>query len=294
MKKVGFVALIGEANAGKSTFVNGLMGIKILAVSDKPQTTRENIRAIYNDEESQIIFVDTPGLHKPHGELGKIYIKDAKEALSDADAVIYVIDISHKPDEHTINNLVKSGKPLFVVLNKIDKLPSISVFEERKNLYKSYFKNVPDERIITIVATEKDIPSTFIPAIKSVLPEEEPYFPEDYLLDRPVEFVYSEFIKEKCMRLLRQEVPHAIHINILHVDKSEDLDEITADIIVEKSSERAIVVGKNGQMITKIRKYAENSIKGFTGRGCLLHLFVKVVPEWRNDERRLKEYGYKE
>lgn len=295
-KHVGFVALIGDANVGKSTFINSLMGIKILAVSDKPQTTRENIKAIYNDKDSQVIFIDTPGLHRPHGELGRIYIKDAKQAFSDADSIIYMVDISRKPNEEMIEKLKNTEQPVFVILNKIDLLPSIAVFEARNKMYRDLFNFVKSDRIISIIATKKDVPQYFIEELKSSLPLGEPYFPEDMLLDHPEEFVYAEFIKEKCMRLLYDEVPHALHVRIMSVEKDYDENtiDVTADIIVERTSERAIVVGKKGQMISKIRRYAEESIKGFTGLEAHLNLFVKVVPNWRQNMKLIKEYGYKE
>lgn len=294
MKRVGFVALIGDANVGKSTFVNSLMGLKILAVSDKPQTTRENIKAIYNDSDSQIIFIDTPGLHKPHGELGQIYLADSRQALSDADSVLYMIDISKKPNAEMITRLNRLERPLFVVLNKIDLLPSIEVFDKRFKMYREFFQQLPADHICAIQATEHEIPKSFFAALKNSLPEGEPCYPDDMLLDHSEVFVYAEFIKEKCLRLLYDEVPHALHVQVLDVDKQDDSIEITADIIVEKKSERAIVVGAKGQMISRIRRYAEESIKGFTGRPCHLNLFVKVVPDWRSNDRLIREYGYKE
>lgn len=294
MKKVGFVALIGDANVGKSTFINSLMGIKILAVSDKPQTTRENIKAIYNDDKAQIIFIDTPGLHRPHGELGQIFIRDSRRALADADTVIYMVDISKKPNADMIVKLNKIDQPLFVLLNKIDLLPSIAVFEKRFQMYKEFFPGLPADHIFAIKATDKDVPKSFIAELENSLPEGEPYYPEDMLLDHSENFVYAEFIKEKCMRLLYDEVPHAIHVIVLAVEKSDETIDITADIIVEKKSERAIVVGAQGKMISQIRRYSEESIKGFTGRQCHLHLFVKVVPDWRSNDRLIREFGYKE
>lgn len=294
MKRVGFIALIGDANVGKSTFINNLVGTKILAVSDKPQTTRENIMAIYNSDDSQMIFIDTPGFHKPRGSFGRLLIRDAKRALADADVVIYMVDINARVNFDLVEKLKRIDQPLFVILNKIDKLKSIEAYEKKANLYYKLFEKLPKEHFVSIVAIEKDVPKFFIERVKQSLPLAEPYYPDDMLSDHPVEFVYAEFIKEKCMRLCYDEVPHAVHVKILDVTSDENEIEITADIIVEKESERAILIGKQGKMISKIRSYSENSIQGFCGKKCHLSLFVKVVKNWREDERRIIEFGYTE
>jgi len=293
-KRVGFIALIGDANVGKSTFINALIKTKVLAVSDKPQTTRENIKAIYNTDDAQLIFIDTPGFHKPHGKLGQIYIKDAKTAFDDADIIIYMVDISSKINYDFIEKLHKVDRPVFVIMNKIDKLKSIEEYNRRSALYYKAFSELPRENFASIVAKDKEVPNYLIDKIKSLLPLSEPYFPDDMLLDHPIEFVYAEFIKEKCMRLCHDEVPHALHVKILNVEESEEEVEITADIIVEKASERAIIIGKQGRMISKIRRFSETSIEGFCGKKCHISLFVKVVENWREDMRRIVEYGYKE
>lgn len=294
MKRVGFIALIGDANVGKSTFINSLVGVKCLAVSDKPQTTRENIKAIYNTEDSQLIFIDTPGFHRPRGDFGRLLIKDAKQALSDCDVVIYMVDISMKINYDLVDKLKKIDQPLFVILNKIDKLKSISEYEKRAEKYYNLFKELPKNHFASIVAKDKEVPHFLIEEVKSLLPMTEPYFPDDMLLDHPIEFVYQEFIKEKCMRLCYDEVPHAVHVKVIHVEEDDSDIDITADIIVEKESERAILVGKGGKMISKIRSYSENSIRGFTGKACSLSLFVKVTKNWREDRRKIIEFGYTE
>ena len=288
--KVGFCALYGLANAGKSTLLNSILGVKVEATSSKPQTTRENIQGIYNDDDSQIVFIDTPGLHNPHKKLGSLLLKDASEAVQSVDVIIYVIDASLKVNYELCSYLSEVNAKVIACFNKID-LINLEEGQEKLKKYKEVLKGAD---FVEISALKKFGIDTLINTIKKYLDEGIPYFPKDMLIDHPTEFVYAEMIREKCMRLLDQEVPHAIHVEIVQVESGENGEGIviSANIIVEKESEKAIVIGKGGKMISKIRHLAEHSISLFTMDDVALELYVKVVKDWRNDVRYLKKYGY--
>ncbi len=288
--KVGFCCLYGLANAGKSTLLNSILGMKIEATSSKPQTTRENFQGIYNDDDSQIVFIDTPGLHKPHKKLGSLLIKDAESAIQSVDVIIYVVDSSEGVNYKIPENLAQSTIPVIVAFNKID-LINLDDGQKRLEEYKSI---LPNAEFIEISAIKKFGIDELIAMVKNHMNEGTPYFPKDMITDHPTEFIYAEMIREKCMRLLDEEVPHAIHVEITNVESGENEQGIviSANIIVEKESEKAIVIGKSGKMISKIRHLAEHSISLFVMDDVALELYVKVVNDWRNDVRYLRKYGY--
>lgn len=290
--KTGFCCLYGLANAGKSTLLNALLGVKVEAVSPKPQTTRFNVQGIYNDADSQIVFIDTPGLHTPHEKLGQILLQDASDALASVDVLVYVIDgSSAKISLRLLDDLQKVHLPIIAVFNKIDNVR----LDEGQQRLMEYKKRLPQAEFIEISALKKYGIDDLVKLIKSHLKEGVPYYPMDQLIDRPTQFVWAEMIREKCMINLEKEVPHAIHVEVTHVedDKKSHKKVIYADIIVEKDSEKAIVIGKNGQMLSLIRHHAEHSIQMFMQEPIALELYVRVVPDWRNNLAKLKEYGYK-
>lgn len=290
MKKVGFVCVYGRANAGKSTIINKILGFKLLPVSSKPQTTRDNVKAIYNDEESQIVFVDTPGVFKPHGKLGSILLRDSESAKEGVDAILYVIDASEVPDFSLAEKLQKQDTPVLVAFNKID-LVKPDIGEER---LKRYQEMLPKATFFRCSAKENYGIEEILKALKEILPEGEDYYPEDIASDRPKEFIISEIIREKCMRLLSAEVPHSIAIDVKSVEQEKDGIEVYADVIVEKESEKAIVIGSHGDMVSRISRYSEKSIGEYFQEPCYVKLLVKVVPDWRNSEKYLKKFGYDE
>ncbi len=288
MKKVGFVTLYGRANAGKSTIINKLLGYKVQAVSDKPQTTRENIRAIYNDEDSQIIFLDTPGVFKPHGRLGSILLRDSKVAKEDAELLIYVVDSSlpiNKDFERDINSI---DVPVIIAFNKIDLITTPEHIKKRDE----YKKLAPNAEFIELCCKDGFGLDTLLKAIKAHLSEGELIYPDDMISDRPESFIFSEIIREKCMRLLEKEVPHSIHIEMRDIQYHDDGIYVYADICVERESEKGIVIGKRGQMISKITKYSQDALHGFTGQNVYVELLVKVAKDWRNNPKFLKQHGY--
>lgn len=286
--KVGFCCLYGLANAGKSTLLNSILGVKVQAVSNTAQTTRENIQGIYNDDDSQIVFIDTPGLHSPHKKLGELLLKDASEAKDNVDVLVYVVDSTAKVNETLCAKLASYNAPIIIAFNKID----VCDLDKGQFHLDGYKKLLPQAEIVEMSALKKINVDQLISKVKNHLEEGIPYFPTDQLIDHPTRFVWSEMIREKCLNYLTQEVPHAIHVEIIKTEENEEGLKIYADIIVEKSSEKAIVIGKKGQMISKIRRHAEHSISIFMQEKCKLELYVKVEPNWRNLSTKLKEYGY--
>ena len=287
--RCGTVSVFGRANAGKSTIINKALGFKLLPVSEKPQTTRDNVRAILTDEENQIIFVDTPGIFKPHGKLGSILLRDAYNSMEGIDMILYVVDASIKVDEELPKKIALLDVPVIVCFNKID-LVSLPLGQKRLLEYKSM---LPKAEFVEMSCKDDFGIEDMLEKIKSHLPEREFEFSPDYVSDRPKEYIIAEIIREKCMRLLDAEVPHSIYIDIKEV-KEDEIMEVYADIIVEKESERGIVIGKNGSMIRKIRTYAQQSIKGYFGLPCHIDLLVKCIPNWRNDEKYLKKFGFED
>lgn len=285
--KFGFVTIYGKANAGKSTILNNLLGTKFAIVSNKPQTTRENILGIYNDDESQIVFIDTPGIFKPHARLGSALLRNAETAKNDSDLLLFVFAANEGIDKSLIDKINKFKGPKIIAFNKIDLVKA----DEGENKIEKLKKLVPNANIIRMSAKENFGTSDLLIEIKTLLSDGEPMYDKEMLSDRPIEFVYTEFIREKCMRLLKDEVPHSIFIDYKYSIDSDEGLEIFADIIVEKKSEKSIVIGKNGSMISKISKYSEDAIQGFVNKPVLVHLTVKVEEDWRNNPIFLIKHG---
>ena len=288
--KTGFVCVYGRANVGKSTLINKCLGFKLLPVADKPQTTRDNVHAIYNDENSQIVFTDTPGVFRPHGKLGSILLRDAESAKEGVDLIVYVIDASEVPDFTLAQKLSKEQIPVLIAYNKID-LVSVEIGEERLARYLAF---LPDAKVFRMSAEKGYGVKELLDEIKDRLPEGKPFFPTDIVSDRPKEYIISEIIREKCMRLLSAEVPHSIYIDCQKVEETEKEMTVYADIIVEKDSEKGIVIGKSGKMLSQIRRFSEMSIQSYFGLKALCELHVKCIPDWRNSDKYLRQFGYEE
>ncbi len=286
--KSGFVTVYGKANAGKSTIINDILGFKIEAVSERPQTTRENILGIYNGKDCQICFIDTPGIFTPHAKLGANLLRKAENGRHDCDVLLFVFASDEGIDKDICAKVKASGKPVVLAYNKIDK---IRADEGENKLVKLLKLLPPDTSVVRMSAKDNFGIDDLIAALVRLLPEGDRLFPTDIVSDRPKEFVYSEFIREKCMRLLHAEVPHSIFVEIKSVDDQPEGLFITANIIVERESEKAIVIGHQGQMIAKISKYSEQALAGFVGKPVGVKLLVKVIPDWRNDVRFLQSHG---
>lgn len=288
--KTGFVCVYGRANVGKSTLINKCLGFKLLPVADKPQTTRDNVHAIYNDEDSQIVFTDTPGVFRPHRKLGSILLRDAESAKEGVDLIVYVINASAVPDFTLAQKLAKEEIPVLIAYNKID-LVSADIGEERLARYLAF---LPDAKVLRMSAEKGYGVKELLDEIKERLPEGEPFFPTDIVSDRPKEYIISEIIREKCMRLLSAEVPHSIYVDCQKVEETEKEITVYADIIVEKDSEKGIVIGKSGKMLSQIRRFSELSIQSYFGLKTFFELHVKCIPDWRNSDKYLRQFGYEE
>ena len=290
--KSGFVAILGRPNVGKSTIINKIVNHNISIVTDKSQTTRNNIIGIYNDNDTQIVFLDTPGIHKPKQQLGKEMNNMAFSAAHDVDAAIFVVDAS-KPfgagDQFIIEHLDIHRAPLIIVFNKID-LARLNEAEELKATYRKIFK---DAVFVDTVAKEGFNIDTLIKSVKEFLPEGPAYYPTEMITDKDEIFQIKEIIREKILKQLSEEVPHSIAIYIDHIEWEHKPLQIFASIIVEKDSQKGIVIGAGGRRIKEIGSRARQDIEKLLGKHVYLELQVKVDADWRNELSSLKTYGYK-
>ncbi|MCR5185163.1 MAG: GTPase Era [Bacilli bacterium] len=290
--KSGFVAILGRPNVGKSTLLNRLIQRHVSIVTDKAQTTRNNIKGIYHGEDLQIIFVDTPGIHKPEQKLGQEMNNMAYSAAHDVDVSILVVDAS-KPfgvgDQYLIDHLDIHNTPLIIVINKID-LARINQVQAIKEEYQKAF---PKASIIETVAIDSFNLDTLLNKIKELLPEGPRYYPMDVISDKDEIFQIKEIIREKVLKELRQEVPHSIAIYMENIAWEKSPIEIRASIIVERDGQKGIVLGAGGKRIRSIGTKARMDIEKMLRKHVYLELFVKVEEDWRNNETALKKYGYK-
>jgi GTP-binding protein Era len=288
--KTGFVSIIGRPNAGKSTLINALIGRKISIVTSKPQTTRNAIQGVLNQPNLQIVFVDTPGIHKPKAQLGNAMNATAFSSLKDIDLILYVVDASAPfgtGDEYLINR-IKNEENILVVFNKIDKT-NVSLIESLKV---SYQKLLPQALFIELSALKKIFLTDLIEVIKKKLKKGPLYFPEGVYTNHPESFLISELIREKIIELTRQEVPHSIAVHIDQMDDQKDGKYIQATVIVERASQKAILIGEKGKMIRKIAFQATRDVQTTLNSPVYIELYVKVEENWRNSASKLKEFGY--
>ena len=290
--KSGFVAILGRPNVGKSTIINNIVNHNVSIVTDKSQTTRNNIIGVYNDAEAQIVFLDTPGIHKPKQQLGKEMNNMAYSAAHDVDVAIFVVDAS-KPfgagDSFIIDHLDIHSVPLIIVFNKID-LARLNEAELLKETYRMYF---PEAIFVDTVAKERFNIDLLIKTVKGLLPEGPAYYPTDMVTDKDEIFQIKEIIREKILKQLSEEVPHSIAIYVDHIEWESKPMKIFASIIVEKDSQKGIVIGAGGRRIKEIGSRARTDIERLIGKHVFLELQVKVNPDWRNEPQALKTYGYK-
>lgn len=290
--KSGFVAILGHPNVGKSTILNGIINRKISIVTDKSQTTRNIIKGIYRGKDSQIVFIDTPGIHKPHVKLGVEMNSMAYSSAHEADVNILVVDAS-KPfsdsDEFLLEHLDIKNAPLVIVFNKIDQA-KITQAEKLKATYK---EKLPESHFIDTVASERFNLEELIALVEKLLPEGPEYYPGEEVTDKDEIFQIKEIIREKVLKILREEVPHSIAIYIDHIEWEENPLHIHASIIVEKDSQKGIVIGANGKRIKEIGLKARRDIERLLNKHVYLELFVKVQNDWRDNDDLLELYGYK-
>ena len=289
--KSGFVSLIGRPNVGKSTLLNSIIGKKVVITSSKPQTTRNVIEGIYNEDDTQIVFVDTPGIHKPNHKLGKILNKGAYYSINDVDVILFLIDAKAgigKGDEFIINKLKEVSKPVILVINKIDGLSKEEIFD-RINTYKDLY-NFSD--IVPVSALKRNNVDELISVIKKYLTDEVKYFEDGMLTNRDTSFMIAELVREKVLRLTNEEVPHSVTCVTEKIARDGDKTIINVVIIVDRDSHKKIIIGKNGLMVKEIGMRARKDIEDLLGTKVYLELYVKTIKKWRDKEKYLSELRF--
>jgi GTPase len=289
----GFVAIVGRPNVGKSTLMNHLIGQKIAIMSDKPQTTRNKIHGVYTTEGSQIVFLDTPGIHKPNSKLGEHMMKSAESALGEVEAVLFLTDVTEElggGDRYIIERLKKVDTPVILVMNKIDKVHPEALLP----VIEKYRKLHDFTEIVPISALSGNNVSTLLEQLLKYLPEGPQYYPEDQVTDHPEQFVCAELVREKILHMTREEVPHSIAVQIEDMRVQENgVVYIGAVIYVERDSQKGIIIGKKGALLKEVGQQARKDIEQLLGSKTFLELWVKVKKDWRNQDRVLKDLGFR-
>lgn len=293
--KSGFISIIGRPNVGKSTFLNRVIGQKIAIMSDKPQTTRNKVQGVLTENHAQMIFIDTPGIHKPKHKLGDFMVKSAINALREVDVILFMVNAVEgigRGDEYIIEKLEGIKTPIFLVVNKIDEVHP----DELLPLIEKYKEKLDFKAIVPISALQGNNIDTLLAAIKKELPEGPQYYPADQVTDHPERFIISELIREKALHLTREEVPHSIAVVIDSIKKMEGKEtvHVMATIIVERSSQKGIIIGKQGSMLKEIGQRARKDIELLLGSKVYLELWVKVQKDWRNKASVLRDYGFRD
>ncbi|OOE13652.1 GTPase Era [Fictibacillus arsenicus] len=293
--KSGFVTIIGRPNVGKSTLLNQVIGQKIAIMSDKPQTTRNKIQAVYTTEEAQVIFIDTPGIHKPKHKLGDFMTRTAQQTLNEVDLILFVINAEEgygRGDQFIIDRLQHVQNPVFLVVNKIDKVHP----DDLLPLIDMYRNKVDVAEVVPISALKGNNVDTLLNQIVSYMEEGPQFYPEDQVTDHPERFITAELIREKVLHLTREEIPHSVAVVIeeMKVREEKNVVFVNATIIVERSSQKGIIIGKQGKMLKEIGKRARADIETLLGSKVFLELYVKVQNDWRNRQKQLAEFGFNE
>lgn len=289
MHKSGFVNILGKPNAGKSTLMNALTGERLSIITPKAQTTRHRILGIVSGDDYQMVFSDTPGIVDASYKLHDSMMKFVQSALKDADVFLYVIDIKEPIEVNdTLSKVIKSGRPLILALNKVDTVEQ----KEIKPIIAAWQAIAPNAEIILLSALIKLGVEGVIDTILAHLPEGEPYYDKDTLTDRPEKFFVAEIVREKIFMHYQQEIPYSCEVEIDEYKEEPNITKIRANIIVARDSQKGIIIGHQGKMLTRIGTEARKDIEKFLEKKVFLDLFVKVNPDWRNDERFLKQHGY--
>lgn len=293
--KSGFISIIGRPNVGKSTFLNRVIGQKIAIMSDKPQTTRNKIQGVLTLEDSQLIFLDTPGIHKPKHRLGDFMMKVAQNTLKEVDLILFMVNAEEgfgRGDEFIIEKLQHVKTPVFLVINKIDLIHPDQLFE----MIKSYNEKYDFAETVPISAIEGNNVGTLLEQIKERLPEGPQFYPADQVTDHPERFIVSELIREKALHLTREEIPHSLAVVIEKMERQpeKEMVHVMATIIVERDSQKGIIIGKQGSMLKEIGKRARLDIENLLGSKVFLELWVKVQKDWRNKASQLRDFGFRD
>lgn len=293
--KSGFVSIIGRPNVGKSTLLNHVLGQKIAIMSDKPQTTRNKIHGVYTTNEEQVVFIDTPGIHKPKHKLGDFMTRIAQDTLNEVDIVLFLINAEEgygRGDQFILDRLQNVKSPVILVINKIDKIHP----DELLPIIEQYRAKLDFAEVVPISALNGNNVTTLMDQIKKYLEEGPQYYPEDQVTDHPERFVVAELIREKVLHLTHEEVPHSVAVVIDQMKQQEsgNLVDIQATIVVERSSQKGILIGKQGGMLKKIGSLARQDIEHLLGSKVYLELWVKVQKDWRNRPFNLRDLGFSE
>jgi GTPase len=291
----GFVALIGRPNVGKSTLMNQAIGQKIAIMSDKPQTTRNQIRGIYTDERGQIIFLDTPGIHKPKSKLGEYLVKTAQNVFTEVDLILFLVDAEEgrgSGDQYIIERLKSVSTPVFLVVNKIDRVHPDKLLP----FIDQYRKLHTFQEVIPISALQGNNTERLMELILERLPEGPMYYPEDQVTDHPEKFIMGEIIREKVLECTHEEIPHSVAVVVEEVKLRENQQTLylRAAIVTERKSQKGILIGKQGSMLQQVGKLAREEMERLFGYRIFLDLWVKVRKDWRNEAQYLREYGYRD
>ena len=290
MHKAGFVNIVGNPNVGKSTLMNRLVGEKISIITSKSQTTRHRIKGIVNTDDYQIVFSDTPGVVKPSYKMQEYMLEFSKSALVDADIILYVTDVVENIEKNLdfIDKVNKSDIPVLLVINKID----LTTQEKLEALFDKWKSLIPRAEIFPLSATENFNVDNLYKRIVELLPEGEPFFPKDELTDLPSRFFVNEIIREKSLQYYDKEVPYSVEVEVEEFKEDDKRINIMAVIYVERSSQKGIIIGSQGEALKKVGTQARLDIEAFFGKKVFLNLYVKVLKDWRNKDSELKNFGY--
>lgn len=293
--KSGFISIIGRPNVGKSTFLNRVIGQKIAIMSDKAQTTRNKIQGVLTVNDAQMIFIDTPGIHKPKHKLGDFMMKVAVNTLKEVDLILFMVNAEEgfgRGEEFILEKFQTVNTPIFLVINKIDQVHPDKLLP----IMESYQEKYPFKEIVPISALEGNNVDRLLDQIKSFLPEGPQYYPADQVTDHPERFIITELIREKALHLTREEIPHSLAVVLDKMERREgkDIIDVMATVIVERDSQKGIIIGKQGSMLKEIGKRARADIENLLGSKVYLELWVKVQKDWRNKMSQLRDYGFNE
>lgn len=291
MKKAGFVSIIGRPNVGKSTLMNRIIGQKIAITSNKPQTTRNRIQTVYNGDEGQIVFLDTPGIHKARNKLGSYMVGVARRSIDDVDAVLFLVEPTTyigAGEKSIINDLKKTDIPIILVINKVDTIKQ----EEILAVIDTYRKELDFAEVVPVSAMKGNNVDTLLDCIFNILPEGVPFYDEDTITDQPERQIVAELIREKVLRLISDEIPHGVAVAVDSMKFERKLCRIEATIICERDSHKGIIIGKQGSMLKKVGSLARPEIEEMLEMKVFLQLWVKVKKDWRDSDFLLKNFGY--
>lgn len=292
--RCGFVSLVGRPNVGKSTLLNSLLGMKLAITSNVSGTTRNIIQGIYNDSDSQIVFIDTPGIHKPSHKLGSLMNKKAYNNTEGVDVILFLVDIYHgfgRGDEFVLDRIKDHNVAVFLLLNKVDLIKDKTVLLEKINELKEKYDFA---EIIPISARKKNNLDQLIGTLKKYLPEMDKIYSEEDLTNVSTKFVMAEFVREKVLELTRQEIPHSVTCYVENYEEDEKIVHIQVLIIVDRDNLKKIVIGKNGAMLKEIGSRARSDMEYFLGKKVFLETYVKTLKNWRDEEKYFLELGFKE